>query len=276
MLALGFLLVALATETVFHAGTATALLWAIGALFGGGFVGFLFSLPKPTEEPAGTGRRWQVNNSLNQISDKLTAVFVGVTLVNAKTIFDHFTHSVKHLAAGLVASNANAYPAAEAFAAGLIVAFILLGLLGTYLLTRLWIAAALQQAEPGGSAFIGTGVNERDLAILENETRSFSEKERSYSGAAKSVAERIALLPMDRMRTWREYAVWGRAKSQFGEHAEAEKAFGEAVQLYPESAALRLEFAVTLFLARSRRRRRTSGPDSISGCANSSPKPTSG
>jgi hypothetical protein len=259
---LGLMIVCLATASVFKAGTSTALLWAIGSLLGGGFIGFLFSLPKPAENSASQnpGARWEVNNSLNRISDALTAALVGVTLVNAQAIYDHFVKSVGHLGRGLSTAGDAASPAASAFAAGLIVAFFLLGLLGTYLLTRLWIAAALAQAEPSATnAFVGTGIDERDLAILENETRSFSERGRVYTGAAESVAARIKDLSMDRLRTWRDYAAWGKAKSQFGQHEEAETAFVKAVQLYPESPELRLEFAVSLFLAclQARQEKRT-------------------
>ena len=92
-------------------------------------------------------------------------------------------------------------PLSQPVPAGLIVAFFFLGFLGTYLLTRLWISAALARAEQTAfGAFTTAGVDERDLVILENETRSFSERERVLSAAAQDVArtrttEMSALFP---------------------------------------------------------------------------------
>jgi Tetratricopeptide repeat len=248
----GLLIVCIATTSVFENRTATALFWGLGALLSGGFLGFLFSLPKLTENENETPKSsLQINTSLNQIADWLTKIIVGVSLVNAKTGYDYFVQAVNRLGAGLAGSKPeNGLPAAEAFAAGLIVTFLFLGFLGTYLLTRLWISAALARAEQTAvGAFTTAGVDERDLVILENETRSFSERERVLSAAAQDVARRVEQLTMSQLRTWREFAAWAKAKSALGKHDEAITGYERAVQLYPESPKLRLDFAVALFLA---------------------------
>ena len=262
----GLLVVCIATATEFQRGTATAIFWALGALFSGGFIGFLFSLPKvveddktlkdgeklPAPQPKGT---LQVNTSLNEIADWLTKIIVGVSLVNAKTAYVYFVLGAKTLGKGLAVTKDGcvmtaAMSSAQSFAAGLIVTFFILGLLGTYLLTRLWISAALAQADQATfGAFTGAGVNERDLAILENETRSFSHRELGLSAAAADVAGRISKLDISALHTWREFAAWAKAKSALCQHDDAILGYEKAVQLYPESAELRLEFAVALFLA---------------------------
>jgi hypothetical protein len=95
-------------------------------------------------------------------------IIVGVSLVNAKTGYDYFVHAVDQLGAGLAGwQPRNALPAARAFAVGLIVTFFFLGLLGTYLLTRLWISAALARAEQTAfGTFTTPGVDERDLIMV--------------------------------------------------------------------------------------------------------------
>ena len=194
----------------------------------------------------------QVNTSLNQIADWLTKIIVGVSLVNAQTGYDYFVRATKQLGAGVAGSppQTASLPAGEAFAAGLIVTFFFMGLLGTYLLTRLWISAALARADQAAfGVFTTAGVNERDLVILENETRSFSERERVLSAAAEDVARRVATLDIGALRTWREFAAWAKAKSALGQHEEAILGYERALQVYPESPALHLDFAVALFLA---------------------------
>jgi hypothetical protein len=248
----GLLVVCIATDSVFKKGLAIAIFWALGSLFGGGFLGFLFSLPKVTEnEKEPPKNSLQVNTSLNQISDWLTKIIVGVSLVNAQTCYRYFVIGVEKLGSGLADSaSKNEFAAAQAFAAGLMVTFFFLGLLGTYLLTRLWISAALARADQAAfGAFTTAGVSERDLEMLEDETRSFSERERVLSAAAQDVARRIEKLDMGALRTWREFAAWAKAKSALGQYEEAIEGYKHAVQLYPESPGLRLDFAVTLFLA---------------------------
>jgi tetratricopeptide (TPR) repeat protein len=248
------LIVCIATVYVFQKGTATALFWGIGALLSGSFIGFLFSLPKVKEnekEPA--PGVLQVNTSLNQIADWLTKIIVGVSLVNASKVYDYFLRATKLLGAGLNQvqdSKPDPPPAEQAFAAGLIVTFFFMGLLGTYLLTRLWISAALARADQTAfGVFVAAEVDDRDLVILESETRSFLEGERGLSAAADEVARRIEKMNLSDLHTWREFAAWGKAKSALQKHEEAIEGYKKAVQRYPESPSLRLDFAVTLFLA---------------------------
>jgi hypothetical protein len=271
----GLLVVCIATTTAFQTGTATAIFWAMGSLFSGGFLGFLFSLPKVVEADKGTkdGEKppatppgtLQVNTSLNEIADWLTKIIVGVSLVNAQTAYSYFKLGAKTLGSGLAITKdgtvATAAMSALSFAAGLIVTFFILGLMGTYLLTRLWISAALAQADQATfGAFSGAGVNERDLEILENETRSLSCRDTDLPAAASDVAKRISKLDISALHTWREYAAWAKAKSALGQHDDAIRGYQQAVQLYPESAELRLDFAVALFQAEQAARRSVTAP----------------
>jgi hypothetical protein len=248
MVITGLVIVCVATISVFIEGTATALFWGLGSLLGGGFLGFLFSLPKETENDKEAPKSpLQVNTSLSQISDWLTKIIVGVSLVNAQTAYNYFVRAVERLGAGL-AFHAS-LEAAQAFAAGLIVTFFFMGLIGIYLLTRLWISAALARADQlAFGAFTTAGVNERDIVILEAESRSLSWRQNQFSAAALDVARRVETLEEDKLRTWREWAAWAKSKSAVGKHEDAIRGYSQAVQLYPESVKLRLDFAVALFL----------------------------
>jgi hypothetical protein len=143
MVATGLAIVCGATVTVFENGTAIGLFWALGSLFSGGLIGFLFGIPTEADTPNSSVH---INTSLNQINEWLTKIIVGVSLVNAKSAHRYFLNAADMLGAGLVAKGKDTH-AATAFAAGLIVTFLFLGFTGTYLLTRLWISAAIVRAD---------------------------------------------------------------------------------------------------------------------------------
>ncbi|MEU8820653.1 hypothetical protein [Actinoplanes sp. NPDC048796] len=111
---------------------------AAGAFVVGGFTGFLFGIPRTAqaEEPApdGTTQRrigYRVNTNLEQISDWLTKILVGVGLIQLPQIAD----AGRRLAT-LVAAAMGAGPGSLGMAAGLLVYFLGNGFLGGYYLTR--------------------------------------------------------------------------------------------------------------------------------------------
>src|SRR5271165_897189 len=138
----GLTIVSLATVTVFTGGTATALLWALGTLISGGFIGLLFAIPSENEPKESMV---QINTSLNQIAEWLTKIIVGVSLVNAQNAYNYFLDAVRALGAGLAMPEQQS--AAKAFAGGLIITFLFLGFTGTYLLARLWLTTAIVRAD---------------------------------------------------------------------------------------------------------------------------------
>jgi cytochrome c len=137
----GLTIVCAATVTVFKGGTTTGLLWALGTLFSGGFIGLLFAIPGENEPQ---DSNLHINTSLNQVADWLTKIIVGVSLVNAKDAYNFFLDAVRALGAGLATEQQSA---AKAFAGGLIITFLFLGFTGTYLLARAWLTLAIVRAD---------------------------------------------------------------------------------------------------------------------------------
>lgn len=143
----------------------TALLWS-GAWFAvGSFIGFIFGIPRslssdtartdvpsrvpdqPTPEAAlqaaaaSRGPSTAVNTNLEQISDWLTKIIVGVSLVNSEQIGDIILR-----AARIMANSIGGGPARESLALAILVYFSVLGVLGGYLLTRLFLQRAFDTA----------------------------------------------------------------------------------------------------------------------------------
>jgi len=141
------------------------LLWS-GAWFAvGSFIGFIFGIPRslssdtartgaPLPDPdrvdttpglqaaaAARGPSTAVNTNLEQISDWLTKIIVGVSLVNSEQIGDAMLHAARTMASSLGGG-----PARVSLALAILVYFGVIGVLGGYLLTRLFLQRAFDTA----------------------------------------------------------------------------------------------------------------------------------
>ncbi len=121
---------------------ATASLWAMMCIATGALIGFLFAVPRvnPTIH---SQSRLVANTNIEQVSDWLTKILVGVGLINFKEIRGFVDGLSDKLAAAL---ETQASPAGKAMALSLIVYFFVVGLIEGYLLTRLFLS---KQFEPG-------------------------------------------------------------------------------------------------------------------------------
>ncbi|WP_117193628.1 hypothetical protein [Rhizobium terrae] len=118
------------------------------ALMFGALVGFLFGIPRRLQREGVTavaqdGQRpiYEGNTNLEQISDWLTKLIVGVTLVEFTSIAEELGSFGKYV------NNATARGGDDAFAVGIIIFFFIAGFLFGYLWTRLYLGRALSDAE---------------------------------------------------------------------------------------------------------------------------------
>jgi hypothetical protein len=129
------------------------LLWALACLAAGTFVGFLFGVPRISQEEAstmakGTAYRQRVNTNLEQISDWLTKIVVGLGLVNLGEI-----PALLWRAGYRVAASIEGTPPAISLGIALVIYFTVLGFFLGYLLTRLYLAAVFSKADQAAAAF---------------------------------------------------------------------------------------------------------------------------
>jgi hypothetical protein len=96
--------------------------------------------PQPGEQPPAV--RYEVNTNLEQISDWLTKILVGVSLTQASSLPGWLKKYAKFAASGL-----GGYPNSEIFATGILIYYIFIGFLCGFLLTRLAIAGAIREAD---------------------------------------------------------------------------------------------------------------------------------
>ena len=135
------------------------VIWGLAALTSGGLLGFLFGIPRV--EQASTFRggnldeseeavrsknayRQTVNTNLTEISDWLTKIIVGVSLVQMTKIPPAFQSLVRFL------SGSTHDPG---FVGSVLVFFGVSGFLSGYLLTRLFLASAFSEADRAANDF---------------------------------------------------------------------------------------------------------------------------
>lgn len=139
----------------FVAQAAIMLAISGAAIMVGGLVGFLFGIPRRLQNDD-NGKKsateggetepnervlYEGNTNLEQISDWLTKIIVGVTLVK---LSDIVTELSKY---GAGVATATGRPADAAFAIGLMIFFFIGGFLTGYLWSRLFLGRALTEAE---------------------------------------------------------------------------------------------------------------------------------
>jgi hypothetical protein len=143
----------------FCAGFA-AMLWALACLAGGFGVGFIFGIPR-VDQPKEAGTKGanantgngpteyalRVNTNLEQVSDWLTKIIVGVGLVELKTIPAHLHQASDWVAESYCTVGVPLFARASSFAGSMIVYFSIVGFLAGYLITRLFFAGAFGRAD---------------------------------------------------------------------------------------------------------------------------------
>jgi hypothetical protein len=126
---------------------------SVASIFVGMFLGFIFGIPRShqdgtayngnLQEPEHSIKNLSVNTNLEQISDWLTKIIVGVGLVEIAKISDEFNKLVAFLSYGVGLKNK------ESIIFSLIIASVILGFLFGYLITRIYLTRAFSRVSEG-------------------------------------------------------------------------------------------------------------------------------
>jgi hypothetical protein len=184
-------------------GKVFPLLFVISAASGlvGAFMGMLFGIPRtltadqeeaqaeqrPSEVSSKSNNRkprkeFRTNTNLELVSDWLTKILVGVGLTQFHALKDVLTGLSTYFSEGLTG-----VAGIQAMITAIIVIYVILGFLGGYLVTRLFLSRALIEAETGldeGGATdtekfqpqLGTAhLTEQEILILTNVINAFQQ-----------------------------------------------------------------------------------------------------
>jgi hypothetical protein len=223
----------------------TAVLWGLGCLASGFLVGCIFGLPRTADvdtsstkdKPSGSGevRRLTVNTNLEQISDWVTKIIVGVSLVEAQAIKQNFISASRFLG-GCLSTDCG-----EALAGGIILYHSVLGLLGGYLAMRMYFSPLFGIADYE----TGSSLSPDDKRTVEENARpSVDEPTAEVSPSTQSALHRIGQLSLDTLSTATDLQAWARAQLHFDHPVRALKGYERAIDASPSSVELRVERAV--------------------------------
>ena len=142
-------------------------------------------------------------------------------------------------------------PAHKAFAEGLLAYFPIVGFAGVYLVTRTYLTGALTRADRSTlGAFNRVGLKYTDVLVLQRHWRALSTKGEKPSAEALRIAEKMAVLSMEDLRSPLEFALWAKAKSitgkTEGDFKAALEGYEKAVSLNQNDPELLLDYSVAL------------------------------
>jgi len=201
-------IVALAVAVVYGGAVAPAGQWFIAAFAAfmsaaapfalGVFVGFLFGIPKTRAEPPPPDVArldlTEPNTNLEQVSDWLTKILIGVGLTQLTVIPDKLQATSAYVAMAIDGGSAGA----SAVVAAVLVYFSIAGFLWGFLVTRLILEPELDRRQPDPDAvsrLANTPPSDNDVDPIDDHD-----------------AAELLRFPITRLSTPDQLIAWGRAK----------------------------------------------------------------
>jgi tetratricopeptide (TPR) repeat protein len=221
-----------ATWLSFVAVLGTALAVSLAAMVAGSLVGFLFGIPRTLQQelPSAEQTRYLANTNLEQISDWLTKILIGVGLTQITQIPRCIWSLSERLAPGL-----GGLPGSAGFAVSLLTFFSVSGFLWGYLWTRIYFRKVLIAAE--SDAVSRAELNEK-IEASSAYSLAASALAMEESNVGKKMALRDALRALTQQKEHfhhRTVAILlGRLHRQLGDYAAAVEQLDQCLQLRRE------------------------------------------
>lgn len=172
----------------------------------GGLLGFLFGIPRtltgdqvPAPDAKPGSRRTRTNTNLEQISDWLTKIFIGVGLSQLGSIPEH-VRSVAEFVGQAMGNTEGVF----AVVGAMLVYFAVAGFLAGYLITRLVLARVFDEAE-------------RPPEDIVDRLSHAPEMTGAGSGVSQRDVEEMLKFRLQDLETNQQKLAWARAKLESGE-----------------------------------------------------------
>lgn len=184
------------------------LLWVFASLAAGGTAGFLFGIPKSGMKAESVGalapsvldkagttpgvdqvQRARPNTNLEEVSDWLTKILVGLTLVNLKDLQVEISRISLNAAAAIRSHPTDSDVSA---AMALIVGFALIGFLAVYLYMRLFVQGAIVRSDDQMHRYMTAVARAEQIGSQEPEPNTETPVAVVPSAASLSAAQEVA------------------------------------------------------------------------------------
>jgi hypothetical protein len=201
----------------FYSVFGVSLLIAGASCVAGAMVGFVFGIPKTLQASEGSG--YGANTNLEQISDWLTKIMVGVGLTQIAKLPDALKEYAAFVAPGL-----GGIPASEPYSVAVLLFYIVCGFLVGYLWTRIYLPREFRGADLSaldtkvddalnkiGELEKQAAIDARALSIAQNQLNPGpgvppipqDDINKAIAAASRNVRAQIFYLAQDvRKRTW--------------------------------------------------------------------------
>jgi Tfp pilus assembly protein PilF len=220
-----------------------AVLWALAYDVIGCGLGFLFGLPRVIQSnsnddktPSNVAYAQLANNSLQQITDWLTKMIVGVGLVQLKNVPEYLDRASR-----LIADPVN-QPMKTAQARALILFFLVSGFFGGYILTRCYLARLFAVWESHNGI---EDLDTSDRLAIETPVPA-TDADFHFSQQAVEAAKKLTDIRLTDLSNSREISLWAKARLIEGDKADAVAGFDKALQDQPNDVQLLLEYGIAL------------------------------
>lgn len=257
VLSVGGMAILVYQTVISHANVGTTLIWALAFSMSGTAIGFLFAIPKAGSLTASqpntsadqigseqdTGNRntiFKVNTNLEEVSDWLTKIVVGLGLIQFQNIDTHVQKLATLVAPGIGGDQF------QSLAMAMIIFYLVLGFLGGYLLTRLFFSRAFQGAQDIlDRTLMGAvkAISDTNISIEPYET-SIQSRE------TQQKAQNLIRLPLKKFTSVDGLVAWSKANYSEKDFTRAVEGYQKASELAPNEIKIKLEYAASLFYAK--------------------------
>lgn len=251
---------------------ATHVAIAAGTVMIGGFLGVLFSIPRigagrgssdaaATDDGASANGNggWKSNTNLEEISDWLTKILLGVGLTQI-AVLPSYLWSKSQLIGGLIAP-VTWIPVSVL---GTVVYFTILGFLAGYFLMRIRVTPALARATNATNEI--TASDRQTVADTAEAAVGTDDKQEATPEAVAS-ATKIINQPVEKLTSAKDWADRAQAALVLGQKDDAATAFQKAIDLGTNDPKILRNYAMTLW-GKGERQKSLSFTEAASALAN--------
>ncbi|MBL9207930.1 MAG: hypothetical protein JNN01_22795, partial [Opitutaceae bacterium] len=240
--------------------------WALAFLSLGGLLGFIFGIPRSLVGSAAdrqaeasrlgsgdTKRNYQTNTNFERVSDWLTQIIIGGTVTQLALMPQYLSDLGEYFSRAIFPSGFVDLVSLKAspwnlIGAGSTVYFTITGFLGSYLLTRLYLTAALERADGSKSSKVAqlSKITHSELAALEAAPLSFDCEQIEFDPIARSAAKNIVTVALEQLSHWRDLRAWAKAQFVEGNPKASIEGYIRALELNPSDAETHLGYGYAL------------------------------